>query len=350
MGGSSGAGNDPGIVPATADHAPAGALERRRPTVEGGRTTDGVAGGSIGRIEDRGRRDLCSEDRLERPEGDRHRPQHRQRDVACRDRPAKGGREPRDDVLEGKVFRPDDLDRAARIPRAVDIRGELLDYGGDVGDGDEVDRIATASEDPGPSRGEDRAADDRGPGLHVGGRSDDQWRHRGGVEIGLDRRLRPPERQRVLHRRVVDGQEDEAPDARGRGGLDEVAVPVAIDRGDPAGLASAEPLDGRDHGVDAVHRRRQGREIADVSCDELELVGQRTEGGPTEHHVPGQDPDGQAAGDEAAHDIAAELASPTGHEDHRAAPAGIAAIAGASPTLPRIDAPTSTAASSSGSR
>ena len=89
----------------------------------------------------------------------------------------------------------------------------------------------------------------------------------------------------------MDREQDEAPDAGGRGGPDEIPVAVAIDRRDPAGLAPAEALDRRDDGLRAGHRRGQGRGVADVARDQLHPVGQPTEGRPAERDLPGQDAD-----------------------------------------------------------
>src|SRR6185369_8041504 len=106
---------------------------------------------------------------------------------------------------------------------------------------------------------------------------------------------------------------------------------------------------GRNDRLRADHRWREGRRVTDVARDELDPVGQPTQCRPAGRHVPGQDPHPPAPADETSHDIPTEQAGPAGDEDHRTAPAEAAAIAGPWPTLPRIDEPTSTAVSSSGS-
>jgi hypothetical protein len=239
------------------------------------------------------------------------------------------------------IARSDDFDRAARaICGAVD--DNLLDHGSDIAGGDEVDRIPATSEDPGTAGCEDGPADDPCPRLHVGGRSDDQGRHRRRAEVSLDGCLRPSEGERIGRRRIVNREQDEPPDTRRGGGPDEVPVPVAIDGRNPAGFAATEALDRRDDRIRAGDRRAEGAEPPHVAFHKLDAVGERTKGPPSERQIAGEHADRQAAPHEPCDNISAEEAGATGDEDHRVAPAGLATVG--EPTLPRIDAPTSTAA------
>jgi DNA-binding SARP family transcriptional activator len=181
--------------------------------------------------------------------------------VLQRERPARLLLEDLHDLELAERLGPAELDHGA-LGRSLDRRTR------DVAERDPAQRVLARAEDLGLRVRGVEADGGREPDLREIGRAEDRRRHRARVRPLLDGALRPLERAVRIH--LGEGDEHEAPDPGRLGGVDEIQLPLPIDRLDRVALAARDRRGGRrEHGLGARAGRDERGGILQVALDEL---------------------------------------------------------------------------------
>jgi hypothetical protein len=255
------------------------------------------------------RADLASEPGLCAPDRVGHQAQHGWRDVARRRAASGGALHHVGELVEGEVLGSADLERS---PPGGRVEDRSFDQGGDVADGDEVDRVLTAAEHERPAGPRGGLLEEFDPQFQERGRAHDRARDAAAGGSLLSGVLHAKQLHRTVGRGTDRGEQDE-PRARGGGGVDQVGVAVAVDCRERVAGRVIEPVHGGDDHVGADEGRLEPLAVAHVAPRQRDMTDGRRPGA---RWIAREDPDRMPAVGQALDEKGAEPAGATGDEDH----------------------------------